>query len=267
MILGWALPGAGLLSRSDPLICPSEPGPDPCLLSRVTFGQAIYTPATLFSELPPITDRPYAGWLFMDAVTAKVTPNGMTSLGVQVGVTGDPSFAGSLHRWFHRSLGKHEAMGWERQIPFEFAFAFEYENRRAWPIVAGGGKKTLHIEPRGSLTLGTLRLGGLAGLSLRAGWNAPPSMDWRGVGPGSPYLILALGADGELVLRDLFLDGSTWAESARSERVPLVGRLNGRIQAGVGGFGLEFAVTRSSRQFLGQEGAHTVGTLRAIIRP
>ena len=49
--------------------------------------------------------------------------------------------------------------------------------------------------------------------------------------------------------------------------MPVVGRLNGRLQMGLGGFGLEFAATRSTIQFTGQDGTHTVGTIRVIIRP
>ena len=266
-VVAWAPPGVGLLGESNPIVCPQNPDGDPCVLTRITLGQAIYTPAMVFSTEPPLNDRPYAGWLFMEATAARVTPNRSTSLGLEVGLTGEPSFAGPIHRWFHRSLGKHEPMGWEYQIPFEPAFAFRYETRRAWPIVPDSGAMSLHVEPRGSVALGTLRTGASAGFSLRAGWNAPPSIDWWGPGPGSSYVLVVLGAEGELILRDLFLDGSTWGRSEHVERVPVVGRLNGRLQMGLGGFGLEFAATRSTIQFTGQDGTHTVGTIRVIIRP
>ncbi len=196
-----------------------------------------------------------------------MSPDRWTSLGLQVGLTGRPSLAGPIHRWFHRSLGKHEPQGWEYQIPFEPAFALSYETRRAWTLAPAEGAMSLKVEPRGSLTIGTLRTGALAGVSLSGGWNAPPSFDWLGVGPGSAYLLVGLGLEGELVLHDLFLDGSTWGESAHVERVPFVGRLSGRLQMGLGGFGLEFAATRSTVQFTGQRGDHTVGTIRIIVRP
>jgi lipid A 3-O-deacylase len=266
-VVAWAPPGVGLLGDGDPAVCPPEPKLDPCVLARITLGQAIFTPAMLFSTDPPLNDRPYAGWLFIEAKAARVTPDRSTSLGLQVGVTGKPSFAGPLHRWFHTALGKHEPMGWEHQISFEPAFAFTYETRRAWSILPTIGSTSLHVEPSGTLILGTLRTGALAGLSLRGGWNAPPSLDWWGAGPGSAYLLVALGAEGELVLRDLFLDGSTWGQSVHAERVPVLGRLSGRLQMGIGRLGLEFAATRSTVQFTGQQDRHTVGTVRITIRP
>lgn len=266
-VVAWAPPGARFLGESNPIVCPQNPDGKPCVLTRITLGQAIYTPAKLFRYVPPLDDRPYAGWLFIEATAARVTPDRSASLGLEVGVTGEPSFAGPIHRWFHRRLGKPEPRGWESQIPFELAFAFKYETRRAWPIVPTSGAMSLHVEPRGSVVLGTLRTGAIAGLSLRAGWNAPPSIDWWGAGPGSSYVLIVLGAEGELVLRDLFLDGSTWRQSVHVERQPAVARLSGRLQVGLGGFGFEFAATRSTIQFPGQDGAHTVGTMRIIIRP
>jgi hypothetical protein len=216
------------------------------------FGQAIYTPEMLFSTSPPVADRPYAGWLFLETSTARITPQGVTTLGVQVGVTGEPSLAGPVHRWFHKSLGKYEPQGWDHQIPFEIAFAVDYQVRRAIPLFAGDGSTSIHLQPNGALTLGTLRTGAEAGLSLTAGWNSGPNLDWMGPSGEGAFLFLSLGVEGEMVLRDLFLDGSTWGQSVHAERVPLVGRRHGRLQLGVGKLALEFAATDSSAQFTDQ---------------
>ena len=266
-VVAWAPPGVRFLGKGDLNVCRSDPDGSPCILTRITIGQEIYTPEGLFSTDPPLDDRPYAGWLFMEAIAVRVSEDRSTSLGLELGLTGDPSFASPLHRWFHRSLGKHEPMGWGHQIPFEPAFTFKYEARRAWPLVSDTRAMSTHIEPNGSLMLGTLRTGALAGLTLRGGWNAPPPFDWWGARAGAPYFLVALGAEGELVLRDLFLDGSTWTQSAHVERVPVMGRLKGRVQMGLGRVGIEFAATRSTIQFTGQAGQHTVGTIRIIVRP
>jgi hypothetical protein len=105
------------------------------------------------------------------------------------------------------------------------------------------------------------------GLSARGGWNAPPILDWAGLSSENSFLFLVIGTEGEWVLRDLFLDGSTWGASPHVSRVPLVGRIKGRLQVGGPHFGIEIAATRASRQFTGQDGSHTVATFRLIIRP
>lgn len=266
-VLSWAPPLSKLLGGPESTACVKDPGPEACVLTRITAGQAIFTPSWLFDTDRQRHDRPYAGWLFLDATSVRTSPDESTSFGLEVGVTGDASFAAPLHRWFHRSLGKHEPLGWDRQIPFELALTLRYGRRKAYPVMAPGEKDGLHFQPHGSFSLGTLRTGALAGASFLFGWNAPPTLEWRG--PRSPdgYLLVSIGAEGELVLRDLFLDGSTWGSSARVDKVPLVGRLAARVQLGWGRVGLELAATKTSIQFTAQEGAHTVGTLRLILRP
>ncbi len=51
-VVAWAPPGVGFLGAGDPVLCPPDPTADPCIVTRITFGQAIYTPAMLFSSTP-----------------------------------------------------------------------------------------------------------------------------------------------------------------------------------------------------------------------
>lgn len=265
-LLAWAPPLARVLAPGEPTVCPSEGSTDPCLLTRITVGQAIYTPAFLFDEEPHPRDRPYAGWLYLRATSARVSRGSFASLGLELGVTGRPSLAGPLHRWFHRSLGKHEPQGWDHQIPFELAFALQYEARRAVPLLEGPRGTSIHVQPKGSLTVGTVRTGATGGGSLLLGWNAPPMPTWLGPQEDAAFLQIALGAEAEWVLRDLFLDGSTWSPSGKVERVPVLGRMTGSIQLGWHALALEVTATRTSAQFKGQDGSHTVAAVSLIIR-
>ena len=231
------------------------------------MGQAIFTPDWLFDPIPRQNDRPYAGWLYANATTSRITARGSRSLGIEIGVTGKPSMASPAHRWVHRTLGKAEPQGWDSQIPFELAFAVEYESRTIVARMARESGASIQLEPHGSVSLGTLRTGGTGGLSLEAGWNVPPHPDWFGHGPGSFYLLLSAGVEAELVLRDLFLDGSTWRESPTTERTPIVGRAHIGLEVGAGPFGLAFNVTRSSIQFREQLSSHSVGEISIVLRP
>jgi hypothetical protein len=196
-----------------------------------------------------------------------VTETGSRSLGIELGVTGEPSLASPAHRWVHRALGKAEPTGWDHQIPFELAFAVAYEAKTTVPLLTRESGPSLHLEPHGSLTLGTLRTGGVGGLSFKAGWNAPPTLDWWGPGFGAFYFRLAAGLEAELVLRDLFIDGNTWKESLSTERTPVVGRASVGLEIGAEPLAVSFAVTRSSIQFSHQLESHSVGAISIIIRP
>jgi hypothetical protein len=247
-------------------VCPPEGSTGPCLLTRITVGQAIYTPAFLFSDEPDPGDRPYAGWLYLRATSARVSGGSLASLGLELGVTGKPSLAGPLHRWFHRSLGKHEPQGWDHQIPFELAFALQYEASQAVPILEDQHGVSIHLQPRGSLSVGTVRTGAVGGGAILFGWNAPPLPAWMGPKGNSAFVQIALGAEAEWVLRDLFLDGSTWGPSGNVERIPVLGRVNACTQVGWHALALEFTATRTTAQFKGQEGSHTVAAVGLIIR-
>jgi lipid A 3-O-deacylase len=264
-LLAWTPAWARLLGSDEAVVCGREKVEDPCFLTEVSLGQEIYTPDFLFDSDPSSHDRPYAGWLYADATTQKLSAAGSTSLSLQVGVTGEPSLASQFHRWFHRSLGKHEPMGWNHQIPFEPAFMIRYEARRAFPFGSEGDDALLVMEPRGSVALGTLRTGVIAGLLAKIGWNRSSLRDPRRPESGAPFLVFVVGAEGEYVMRDLFLDGNFGDWSSPASRESWVARFKGGIQAGWDRFGLEFTATRSTLEFQGQNGAHTYGTFRLIV--
>jgi hypothetical protein len=186
---------------------------------------------------------------------------------ILVGVTGGPSFGRQVHKGFHRWLDKYPPQGWEYQIPFEVGVAASYYRARRIPLLSAASHLSAALQPHWKATLGSVRTSGEFGLSLRTGWHAPPGVSWKGGDTRAFYFMGEVGAEGELVFRDLFLDGSTWGHSASVEKEPLLGRLRGRVQAGWRGVGFEFDVTRSTRSFRGQDRGHVFGTVSLIVRP
>ena len=123
----------------------------------------------------------------------------------------------------------------------------------------------MEVEPRFTVTAGTLRTGISGGLALHGGWNAPRSREWRDEDNAGFFLRVSFDAEGELVVRDLFLDGSTFDSSIHTERELWVGRLRSRIQIGWSRVAVEFRATHSTQEFQGQDGRHTYGTLSLLI--
>ena len=265
-VVEWKASGAGVLSTESLPVCHEEPDERGCFLTRLILGHAIYTPGYLFDEVPASDDRPYAGWLYGDVMVGKVRADRITALGLQVGVTGPPSFASPVHRWFHRTLGKEEPRGWDHQLPFEPAFSLRFQSRQSFPLLGRVGEIFFGVAPDVTVTAGTLRSGVAAGLSLEGGWNAPSTLDWLGPGLDGPYVLVRLGAEGEFVLRDLFLDGSLWREGPSVDRSPGFGSLKGGVQVGVRRFGIEVAAVRSMPEFQNQLDSHTYGIIRLVFR-
>ena len=58
VVLARILPGTEFLKPENPTVCTPGPISQPCVLSRITFGQSIFTPADLFFTPVPGSDRP-----------------------------------------------------------------------------------------------------------------------------------------------------------------------------------------------------------------
>lgn len=71
---------------------------------NITLGQETYTPSNLFSFNTANFDRPYAGWLFVNAEIGKIKQTTGLFLALETGVIGEASLAGKLQTAFHRAL-------------------------------------------------------------------------------------------------------------------------------------------------------------------
>ena len=246
--------------------CFASPAAYPCSATHVGLTQKIYTPENLFFYRPGVVDRPYAGWLSLTWARDRVTLGRTTAVSFEAGVTGGPSLARQLQKGLHTLLNRVPPQGWEYQIPFEVAFAASV--RDTWRVaMADNGKGwTLALEPHWAATAGTMRTSAEAGYALRLGWKASPASDVPGTSFDGFHLVARVGAEGEAVLRDLFLDGSTWKESASTPKEPLVGRTRASVILGWRRMDVRLGVTRSTKEFKAQDVPHLYGTLGLRVR-
>jgi lipid A 3-O-deacylase len=261
----WKLSGPASLGIHG-ASCSSAAQDRPCVVTRVRLGQKIFTPEDLFFYEPGVVDRPYAGWLYLMLGRERLTPRRTTDVSVQVGVTGNPSLARQMQETLHGLLGLTEPRGWQYQIPFEVDFAGIYRDTWHLPVTRAGRPLSLDVEPDWAATLGTERTSGQTGLFLRLGWRAPVGSMVRGPGSRQFYVVARMGEEGEWVLRDLFLDGSTWRHSISTPKEPLVGRTRAALDVGWDRMDMHLAVTRSTREFRAQDAPHLFGTIALRVR-
>lgn len=238
----------------------------PCTVTRVRLTQKIYTPQNLFFYKPGVVDRPYAGWLSGTWGRTRVTTGRTTDVSVEMGVTGSPSLGKQVQKTLHGFLNRVEPQGWEYQLPFEVAFDVAVRDRWRVPLADNGKGWTLAVEPHWTATAGTVRTSALAGYAFRVGWKAPPRSDVPGTMFSDFHLVARLGAEGEAVLRDLFLDGSTWRDSAHIDKEPLVGRTRASVVLGWKKVDVRLAATRSTREFRRQDMPQLYVTLGLAVR-
>jgi lipid A 3-O-deacylase len=232
--------------------------------TTLEFGQEIYNSAVDAPRTLP-GQRPYAGWLYVDAGVRTMNESHLRAISAGVGITGPPSFAEAVQTRFHRRFGFREPLGWADQLATEPGVQIRYDRARLWTGHLGS-RPVVQLMPHGTVLLGNVRTGADVGLSARVGYDIPHA--WGAVVSHSPYALYLTGAArGSGVLRNLFLDGNTFRSGPRVEKRRWVGEADGGFGIRVGQFLAEFSLVRRSVEYRTQPTGHTRGSFRFGYEP
>ena len=199
----------------------------------LSVGQNIYTPNDVSTSQPIFNDRPYAAWLYAsfalqytykrrDEKTGMQDPVRLDTLQLDLGLIGPAAGGEFVQNNFHKLIGVATANGWANQLHNEptIGLGFERRWRTARTVVFEDPKLELDFIPRIGAALGNVAIYGDIGGTARIGKNlrddfGPPRP--RPALPGSEAFIgdgtfgwyLFAGVDGQVVGRNIFLDGNT----------------------------------------------------------
>jgi len=212
----------------------------------LSIGQNIYTPADTFTAQPIYNDRPYAGWLYAafalqytykryDPDRGTLEPVRLDTLQLDVGLIGPAAGGEFVQNNFHNLIGVAQADGWANQLHNEptIDVAFERRWRTGRKVVIEDPKLEVDFIPRIGASLGNVAIYGDVGGTARIGKNlrddfgptrARPSLPGSEafIGDGSFGWYLFAGVDGQVVGRNIFLDGNTDGDSLRVSHRPFV---------------------------------------------
>ncbi len=211
------------------------------LVSAVEFslGQKMFTPRDhSIIEIQP-DDRPYAGWLFLNASSIYLVEKTPTRSTVQiidytVGILGPGSLAEEAQRNWHSLIGSSDPRGWDHQLDNELGLGITVTTR--WhlrPMKFHG--VSYDVSPHVVSALGNVYTYFGGGVMLRMGRNieddfGPPTI--RPGFPGSSGFIISpnryawyffIGHESRIVLRNIFLDGNSFKDGPEVDRELLVG--------------------------------------------
>lgn len=226
----------------------------------ITLSQYIFTPDDITKEVPDPKDHPYAGWLFASGTVGARIGESLVLYGVDAGIVGPSSLAEKAQVEFHRLVGSQMPKGWKYQLKDEPGVNFRYklvyrgyyDNKgleKEFLYHGGGslGNVNTHIE------LGAV---GRVGINIPDNMNHAPSLSSERVG----FYVVVKG-DQRLVIRDLFLDGNTFQESASVEKRLLVASGSLGVVVSYADFEVGYSYDVSSRRFKTQEISDRRGTL------
>jgi hypothetical protein len=250
---------------------------------RVNYalGQSMFTPSDISLVNPPLTDRPYAGWLYgsigvmaKDAAEAGSGWSHLEQLQLSLGVVGPSSQAEEVQKFVHRLIGSQEPMGWDTQLKDEPALLITYE--RSWRYRLADGELPFGLQMAAIPHLGGA-VGNVydyvnGGASAMLGWNlgddyGPPRV--QPSTPGSGYfeqkagvgLYIFAGVDARAIAHNIFLDGNTWKDSRSVERNVFVGDAQSGVALTFNSARLSFTHVWRTKEFKTQDNADQFGAV------
>lgn len=243
----------------------ATPLADACSRLSVGVGQNIYTP---WYDVPPpgFADHPFAGWLYLQGEARQENDRRLDAISVTVGVTGPPSLASAVQDAWHKLFGFRTVEGWNAQLPFEPGVIVGYEGARQILAVRTDGLG-IRVVPHWSLRLGNITTGADMGADVVVGlrppvpWSAPRRDSHRSFG-----VFVRVSTVGTVVLRDEFLDGSTFNASAHVQKKTFVGMASAGVGIRVGHVILEWEAHDQSLTFDTQPEPHVFSTLGVTVQ-
>jgi len=251
---------------------------------RVVFslGQNIYTPQDIERSDLIAEDRPYGGWLYLGLGIHDRQGSHLDSSELILGMVGPQSYAGDTQIWWHKNIigleNTREPKGWDNQLENEFGLVLIRE--RKWRVMArqfGGALGFDAITHLGG-AFGNIYTYGNTGGEVRFGWHLPedfgssqsrPAGDasvFSGAGchdnPADFAVHFFARLDGRLILRNIFIDGNTFAHSHSVDRDPWVADLSAGTSLTVWkNFNLTFTHVYRTKEFKNQPLSHIFGSI------
>lgn len=141
-------------------------------ITELRAGQYMYNPQTVRAEKWNVHDRPYAGYLFLEAgMNTFYTSESVLKINFQVGIVGKESLAEGFQEQLHKLFGYPTVKGWEYQIKTTAGLqaGLFYSDK----IFAGRYKEKVDIHLQAEVYAGTIFTGFTAGPLLKISLKRP----------------------------------------------------------------------------------------------
>ena len=241
-----------------------------------SLGQSLYTPEDIKTTELVEDDRPYAAWLYVGA--GLVVENGriLDVMEFSLGVVGPAALGEQVQSGIHEIIDSPLPQGWDNQLHNELTVQATWQ--RKWrQLHVGDHGFGVDVLPHIGGTLGNVHIYGAGGATVRLGWDLPGDYGPPRIQPalpGSEFFVprrtfggyFFVGAEGRVVLRDMFLDGNTFGHSHSVEKNTIVGDMQGGFALVYHGFRLAYTYVVRTKEFKNQNGNDAFGAFTISFR-
>ncbi len=242
-------------------------------LSRfsLSLGQNLYTPDNILIESIISDDRPYAGMIYLTLGVHSRKTRIHDSLELTLGMLGPVALGEQVQKFVHDLVGGEDPRGWHNQLKNEPVLGLSFQ--RKWKLWRAGASSGFGFEliPHIGGGAGNLYVYANSGAQVRLGWRLPedfginlsrPGGD-RGVNPryrGRFGFLIFAAVDGKFVLRNILLDGNTFADSNRVDKEPLTADLIVGAGFRAGRFNFSYEIVYWTKKFKTESRDQVFGT-------
>ncbi len=239
-----------------------------------SFGHNIFTPNDITLPNPPVTDRPYAGYVYGSLGLVTVTGDHVDDVEATLGLVGPWALGEEIQRFVHKDIFPNapDPEGWDYQLDNEPALMVGWQRRYPEYFEEEFFGLNFRAEPNFGVTLGNVYTYASTGINFRLSpdterWtDAPPRV--RPAIPGTGYFeipedkhfswYLFAGLDGRLMGRNIFLDGNTFSNSRNVDKNYLVGDANVGIATTFDQMRVSYTLNYRTQEFHGQRESNAI---------
>lgn len=185
----------------------------------ITVGQQIWTPADITSAVEGENDRPYTGFLFIEANIFEFSADTANKYSLMLGAVGPDAFGENSQKSVHSLIGSPKPMGWARQIENQTVFNFAYEAQRLLSRSQGWRDKDFDSGLSARINVGNYQSEVALGSTFRWGTSLHESFASVGTMPGNYLDVSALSTsrsgqfyylsvEGRYRFQDITIDGA-----------------------------------------------------------
>lgn len=247
----------------------------------LAIGQNMYTPHNITSTALIENDRPYAGISYMEIGFQAKTPRRLDTLIFSWGIVGPHSYAEQIQKFIHWATGSTAPRGWGNQLPDELILGLAYETRRKWLILNNPQGFRSDLITTAGTAFGNALIDGALRAECRFGWNLSRDFGTSLIRPGGESLPTMEGSpktfkrwgvygfiafDTRLVVRDIFLDGSTFRPSHSIDRHFILADMTAGIGITAGRVKVSIMYAWLSRRFPAQPRPQVYGAVNLFFR-